>query len=83
MSRILRWTTAVVMAAALAGCETPGHSSKEPCWDCTYAYISTGKTSTRKVVCIAPSTGDFHPRIYDCTKNPPECPECARKAMQK
>jgi hypothetical protein len=83
MRQILRWTAAAVMTVAMLGCAESGHTSKEPCLDCTYGYIAVGKTSTRKVLCIAPSTGDLNPKVYDCTKNPPECPECARRAKEK
>jgi hypothetical protein len=77
MRRLMGWTSALVLAVALAGCAETGHSSKEPCIDCTYAYLPSGKQTNRKPVCI------YEGKLMDCTKNPPECPECAKRAMQK
>jgi hypothetical protein len=78
MRRILGWSLVAVMAVALAGCATEkGHSSKDPCADCTYAYVPAGKQTNRKAVCVV------NGKLMDCTKSPPECPECAKKLQEK
>jgi len=76
MRRFLSWTAAVVMAIALAGCASTGSSGKG-CESCDYGYVPVKKSSDRRVWCIKDG------KMLDCTKNPPECPECAKKLQEK
>lgn len=74
MRRVLGWTCAAVLAVILAGCTSTGHS-EGACESCTYAYMPVKKSVERRTVCMKDG------KVYDCTKSPAECPECAK--MQK
>ena len=69
MKKLIGIVAALVMAVGLAGCAGMG-SSGVPCEKCDYGYVTTGKTTTRKVGCIVDG------KIVDCTKNPADCPGC-------
>ena len=78
MRQILSVAMAVVVAIGLAGCTgTAMGSSGESCNGCSYSYVPNGKQTNRKAICMKDG------RIFDCSKNPPECPECAAKAAEK
>lgn len=73
---------AVVMAIALAGCAGTGTTPGTPCEKCEYGYVSvqkdlSGRRVNRLAVCIVDG------KTMDCTKNPPECPDCAKAAQNK
>jgi hypothetical protein len=77
MRRFMGWASAAVLAVALAGCAGAGMGSTgSSCEGCSYSYAPSGKQTIRKAVCIKDG------KVFDCSKNPPECPECAAKAAQ-
>jgi hypothetical protein len=77
MRRFLGWTLAGLMAFALAGCASTG-AGATPCEKCDYGYVAVGQRARfeRRAWCLVDG------KKMDCTKTPPECPECA-KATQK
>jgi hypothetical protein len=60
---------ALVLAFGFTGCMS-GPGTGTPCEKCDYGYVTTGKSTTRKVGCIVDG------KIVDCMKNPSECPGC-------
>lgn len=69
------WTMMFVVAILLAGCAST-QSSSMPCAKCKWGAKNTqGPMTDPMVYCVVDG------KKVDCTKNPPECPECA-KAMQ-
>lgn len=76
MRRFLGWTAVFVMAVALAGCTSASKSSM-PCESCKWGAKNTqGPMNEPMKYCVV------NGQKVDCTKTPPECPECA-KAVQK
>ena len=84
MRRFLSWSAAAVLAIAMAGCASTGGEAKTPCEKCEYGYVYLGKRTELRKYCAA--GGDKATccikdgKIYDCSKNPMECPECAKNA---
>src|SRR6185503_17866995 len=82
MRQLLGWTAAAVMAVAMVGCASTGPTL--PCEKCDYGYTYNGKRSELKKFCAV--HGDKATccikdgKMYDCSKNPMECPECAKNA---
>ena len=76
MRRFLGWAAVAVMAVAMVGCANTGKAST-PCESCDYGYVPVGKRSERRVWCIKDG------KTLDCTKNPPECPDCAKAQQGK
>jgi hypothetical protein len=73
-----------LLAAALAGCATAAGGAKTPCEKCDYGYVYLGKRSELRKWCNTdgekPTCCIKDGKIYDCSKNPMECPECAKNA---
>jgi hypothetical protein len=78
--RSLAWLAAVTISLALVGgCASPSQQPWRPCETCRYRHDPNKDPH------------DPHPYAYcvingmevDCRKNPPECPECARKLREK
>lgn len=75
MRTFLGWTSALVLAIALAGC-TSAPPSSAPCSSCKWSARNfQGPSGDPFLGCIV------NGKKVDCKKTPPECPECA-KAMQ-
>lgn len=76
MRHFLSVAMAVVVVIGLAGCASNG-SSGTPCESCDYGYVPVKKSMERRVWCVKDG------KTLDCKKSPPECPECAAKAVQR
>jgi len=76
MIRMMQWVCVSVLAITLAGCASSGGSAT-PCEQCDYGYVPVKKMTERRVWCIVDG------KKVDCTKNPAECPECAKKMQEK
>lgn len=86
MRRFLGWAASAAMAVAMVGCASLSTPSV-PCEKCDYGYVYLGKRSELRRWCNNPNSDKpscciKDGKILDCTKNPMECPECA-KAAQK
>ena len=87
MRRFIGRTAAAVVILAAAGCSAVGGRAETPCEKCDYGYIYVGKRAELRKWCKV--EGDKATccikdgKIYDCSKNPPECPECAKRAQEK
>jgi hypothetical protein len=85
MSRILSLVAAAALAIALGGCASLS-TPPTPCEKCDYGYVYVGKRPELRKWCKI--EGDKATccikdgKIYDCSKNPPECPECAKRAEE-
>ena len=83
MLRCRKWTTAALLALALAGCATTGGAGA-PCEKCDYGYVYVGKRAELKKWCNPnaekPTCCIKEGKMLDCTKTPAECPECAKNA---
>lgn len=83
MSRCLSGVAAALMLLAVAGCASTGGVST-PCEKCEYGYVYLGKRTELRKWCKV--EGDKATccikdgKIYDCSKTPMECPECAKSA---
>jgi len=83
MGRCLSWLAAAVLAAGLVGCASTG-GANVPCEKCDYGYVYLGKRTELRKWCN--TSGDKATccikdgKIYDCSKVPAECPECAKHA---
>lgn len=75
MPRWMQWVCVSVLATILAGCAGTGGSGT-PCEQCDYGY-SSKKRPDRDVWCFIDG------KKVDCKKNPPECPECAKRMQEK
>ena len=86
MRQFLGVTAAAVLAIAMVGCATTGAPSV-PCEKCDYGYVYLGKRTELRKWCNPnadkPTCCIKDGKIYDCSKNPMECPECAKKAAEK
>lgn len=84
MRRIMGWAAAGLAAITMIGCATSGTGSQTPCEKCDYGYVYLGKRAELKKWCNTagdkPSCCIKDGKIYDCSKNPAECPECAKNA---
>jgi len=82
MRAFMACTVAAVMALAMIGCASSGPTL--PCEKCDYGYTYNGKRTELRKFCA--THGDKATccikdgKIYDCSKNPMECPECAKNA---
>ncbi len=87
MRRFLCVTAAAVLAVLVAGCASTGGGVQTPCEKCDYGYVYLGKRSELRKWCNPnadkPTCCIKDGKIYDCSKNPMECPECAKKAAEK
>jgi hypothetical protein len=85
MRQFMGMATAAVLAILVAGCASTGGPSL-PCEKCDYGYEYKGKRTELRKFCR--TDGDKAAccikdgKIYDCSKNPMECPECAKKAAE-
>ena len=83
MHRFMGWAAAAVLAIAMAGCASTGGPTL-PCEKCDWGYTYNGKRTELRKYCA--TSGDKATccikdgKIYDCSKNPMECPECAKNA---
>lgn len=76
MGKMMGWACTAVLAALLAGCATTGGGGT-PCEQCNYGWTNVLKRPDRQVWCFIDG------KKVDCMKNPPECPECAKKAQER
>jgi hypothetical protein len=73
MRAILKLALAGVMAAGLAACEsTGGGAGAGPCASCSEGVTTVKKTTEKRAFCVV------NGKQVDCTKNPAECPACAK-----
>jgi len=83
MRRCLSWMAAGLLALGLVGCASAG-TANVPCEKCDYGYVYLGKRSELRRWCNAsgdkPTCCIKDGKIYDCSKTPMECPECAKNA---
>jgi|KBSSwiStaDraftv2_1062776.scaffolds.fasta_scaffold2725679_2 hypothetical protein len=83
MRRCLSWLAAAALAVGLAGYASTG-GANVPCEKCDSGYVYLGKRSEPKKWCNTsgdkPTCCIKDGKILDCTKNPAECPECAKNA---
>jgi hypothetical protein len=75
---------AAVLAVGLVGCASTGGGAQTPCEKCDYGYVYLGKRTELRKWCNTsgdkPTCCIKDGKIYDCSKNPMECPECAKNA---
>ena len=87
MRRVLGWSSAALLTVVMTGCASIGSKAETPCEKCDYGYIYVGKRMELRKWCKI--EGDKATccikdgKIYDCSKNPPECPECAKKMQEQ
>ena len=85
MRRFLGMAAAAVLAISVVGCA--GVGPKTPCEKCDYGYVYVGKRPELKKWCNPnadkPTCCIKDGKFYDCSKNPMECPECAKNAAEK
>lgn len=55
---------------------TSASSTRLLCETCDYGFVSEDKRAVPRAFCSDGKT------IFDCSKNPPECPECAKNASK-
>ena len=73
MSKLLGVLGVAVMAVSMAACASTGKPAGSGCEACTYGYASVMKNSERHAFCVV------NGKQVDCTKNPSDCPSCAKK----
>jgi hypothetical protein len=70
--RQVRFLVHDVTESAVATTDYP----RNICTDCSYHFVTVGKHSERRDFC------EVDGRQVDCTKNPPECPMCAKRQQR-
>jgi hypothetical protein len=77
MRKLLTWASAIALAVTLAACTAPS-SSSAPCASCKWGVKNTqGPMQDPVTYCVVDG------KKMDCSKNPPECPECAKAQRGK
>lgn len=76
MSRMMSVAAAVVLAIGLAGCAATGTGAAKPCESCKWGIQdAAAKESRTKAIWYCAVDG----KKVDCSKQPMECSECAKK----
>lgn len=87
MRRLLGMMAAATLAIAMFGCASTGGGASVPCEKCDYGYVYLGKRTELRRWCNPnadkPTCCIKEGKIMDCSKNPMECPECAKKMYEE
>ena len=71
MATLLKMSAVLLLAVCFAGCAS-APSGAGPCASCVDGVTTVKKTSERHSFCVV------NGKQVDCTKNPAECPSCAK-----
>lgn len=71
MATLLKLSAVLALAVGFLGCAS-APAGKEPCASCVDGVTTVRKTSERHSFCVV------NGKQVDCTKNPAECPNCAK-----
>jgi hypothetical protein len=71
MATFLKMAAAALLAVGFAGCASAPAGSG-PCASCVDGVTTVKKTPERHSFCVV------NGKQVDCTKNPAECPNCAK-----
>ena len=72
MARFMKVAAAVLLTVGFVGCATSGAPSNQPCASCSQGTATVKKGTETHAYCVV------NGKQVDCTKNPPECPACAK-----
>ncbi len=70
MARFLKVASAVLLAVGFVGCASA--PTNQPCASCVDGVASVKKGTEKHAYCVV------NGKQVDCTKNPAECPSCAK-----
>lgn len=71
MATLLKLSAVLALAVGFLGCAS-APSGSGPCASCVDGVTTVRKTSERRSFCV------INGKQVDCTKNPAECPSCAK-----
>jgi len=75
---LMTLAAALVLAVGLAGCTSTAATTSTPCASCKWGAKNTqGPMNDPVKYCV------YGGKQVDCTKTPPECPECAKAQQGK
>lgn len=72
MAMILKMSATLLLAVGFVGCAATGGPSNQPCASCVDGVATVKKSSEKHAYCVV------NGKQVDCSKNPPECPSCAK-----
>lgn len=72
MATILKLSATLLLAVGFMGCQTSGGASNQPCASCVDGVATVKKSYEKHAFCVV------NGKQVDCTKNPAECPNCAK-----
>ena len=70
MATLLKLSAILVLAVGFVGCASA--PTNQPCASCTHGVASVKKGTEAHAYCVV------NGKQVDCTKNPSECPSCAK-----
>lgn len=71
MATLLKASAALLLAIGFAGCAASAPTN-HPCASCSEGMASVKKGYEKRAYCVV------NGKQVDCTKNPAECPSCAK-----
>ena len=70
MATLLKMSAALLLAVGFAGCASA--PTNQPCASCVDGVATVKKGTEKHAICVV------NGKQVDCTKNPAECPRCAK-----